>query len=843
MIKILVGLLLVLSSAMSVALAIYAWRRRQAAWAQAYAAMMSMAALWSLAYIFQLYSEEIALKILCEYIVIIGAVFSCFSWLIFALLYTHHDGWATRRNVLLLLSLPTLLVFLCWRIPALYLVSFTLKPVGQFLLWDVTYGPLYWVGLIIEDGAILLGLLLIARAFVRWRQPYRSQAGILLIAIAIPLMASLFYSFNLWPPYRVDLSAFALNITGLVMAWGLFRYGMLDLIPVARDVLVDVIDDGMIVLDAHDRVVDVNLAAQRIIGRDRSQLIGQPASHALHQWSELLSQTHEAAKCQVEIVVEQDGTPRHYLVHTTPLVDRHGVRTGCMILAHDISELKQTEATLLRREVEFRMLAEHAPDIIARLDSQARVLYISPSVERVAGLAPKEIIGKNWWDLAFSSQLRACLDQDFQEALEQRGQNTIEWQLRSATGTRWMQTHIAPEFADDGPVKTVVIITREITERKRAEAAQQNAQDELMVLYRISASASQAPGSEALLTQALSEAQRALHSRAGVAFLADEAEDGKPARLQLVAQRGIPTDVLEALALGAGQGGLLDWMPKQGQPLLVLDIATDPRLSPVMRKWGGGSLLVAPLLAEGQVLGLLGLINRTGSPFSAAQVALLASIGDLVGMAVYSHRLNRLATLREERGRLARELHDSVTQSLYGLTTLTEAGQAQLGAGSPVAAAHTLVRIGETARQALKEMRLFIHQLRPSELERTGLVAALLERIAAVEGRSGVQAQLLGDEDLHLTPFRENALFQIAQEALNNTLRHARAISVRVRLARENSHVVLEITDDGCGFDLGAVSRGGMGLKNMRERAALAGGRLEIISALGVGTTVKVTLP
>lgn len=241
----------------------------------------------------------------------------------------------------------------------------------------------------------------------------------------------------------------------------------------------------------------------------------------------------------------------------------------------------------------------------------------------------------------------------------------------------------------------------------------------------------------------------------------------------------------------------------------------------------------------------MGLAREISRNFDLDEVALLVSIVSQVGTAVQTDRLRQLAqraTVLEERQRLARDLHDSVTQSLYGLATLTEAGKMRLEAGDLSASAHLLTRIGQTARQAIREMRLFLHQLRPQVLEKEGLVSAIELRLAAVEGRSDVRATLEADENIHLPLDVENALYHISQEALNNALKHAAASIVAVRLARAGNSVMLEICDDGCGFDPGHLNGGGMGLDSMRARATAIGAVFGIQSTPGEGTCVKVML-
>jgi PAS domain S-box-containing protein len=198
--------------------------------------------------------------------------------------------------------------------------------------------------------------------------------------------------------------------------------------------------------------------------------------------------------------------------------------------------------------------------------------------------------------------------------------------------------------------------------------------------------------------------------------------------------------------------------------------------------------------------------------------------------------------LREERERMARELHDSVTQSLYSLTLFGDAGRQEAARGNVTQAAYYLGRISETSVQALKEMRLLVYQLRPAVLEDQGIVGALEYRLSAVERRAGVKAKLIADEGLSLPMHIAEGLYRIAQEALNNILKHAEATQVTARLERQHEAVALTIEDNGLGFDPAAVSQGGLGLISMRERASGLGGTVTVRSAPGQGTTVTAVI-
>lgn len=212
-----------------------------------------------------------------------------------------------------------------------------------------------------------------------------------------------------------------------------------------------------------------------------------------------------------------------------------------------------------------------------------------------------------------------------------------------------------------------------------------------------------------------------------------------------------------------------------------------------------------------------------------------------------SDRIARMVTeaaVTEERNRLARDLHDSVTQALYSQTLYAEAAIRQLDGHRVERVAAHLHQLRQTAQQALREMRLLIFELRPPALAEAGLVAALQARLEAVEARTGVETAVIAPDECHLPPETETGLYWIAQEALNNALKHARAGKIEVTLAQTAGGVTLTIADDGVGLDTAdANHKGGLGLRGMQERAAQLGWRFTLRSAPGQGTTIHVEVP
>jgi len=200
------------------------------------------------------------------------------------------------------------------------------------------------------------------------------------------------------------------------------------------------------------------------------------------------------------------------------------------------------------------------------------------------------------------------------------------------------------------------------------------------------------------------------------------------------------------------------------------------------------------------------------------------------------------AHVREERQVLAANLHDSVLQTLYGVATFSETARRHLEKGDIEAGISLVERIDEETRSALKEFRLLIYNLRPSELEKSGLVGALKQRLISVENRTGLKYGFTVNGEIpSLRLEAEENLYLIAQEALNNTMRHAHASQVNVELRAEKGKFKMRISDDGCGFDLEQVKPGCLGLANMSERAGTLGGVLKVSSTPGNGTNLELT--
>jgi signal transduction histidine kinase len=295
------------------------------------------------------------------------------------------------------------------------------------------------------------------------------------------------------------------------------------------------------------------------------------------------------------------------------------------------------------------------------------------------------------------------------------------------------------------------------------------------------------------------------------------------------------------------QHGLLGAMLATAEPFRTPDIQGDPRFE----GWPAGhpsmrSFLGVPIVSRGEVVGAFYLTDKKGTrEFDPSDQAMIETFAAHAAIALENARLlerSRELSVVEERTRLARELHDSVTQTLFSLGLTVEAA-AQLAERDPERAREEIHTVRELARDALEELRSVVFELRPAELGTDGLAATLRKHVDVLRRVYKARIEVDLDGERPLAPEVEREVFRVAQEALANALKHARPTRVELRLRQPNGRIVLTVADDGVGFDQGGQAQGRhLGLVSMQERAEALGGELRIDSRPGEGTTVTLDL-
>lgn len=360
----------------------------------------------------------------------------------------------------------------------------------------------------------------------------------------------------------------------------------------------------------------------------------------------------------------------------------------------------------------------------------------------------------------------------------------------------------------------------------------------------------------------------ALLQAEGVAILMPEGGD----RLKFVAVCGPGAAQLKDVTMPVDEGvvghvmraGESVWLNNEGSNVPGLEVY---RQIETVSRFHSRSLLASPLLSDGRTIGVLEAVHSRPGNLDADDLAVLTAAANWAAIAIanaqlheQTQRLREEQAALEERARLARDLHDAVTQSLYSMSVLAGAWRRQIEAGQLQPHRDQIAELGDLAQNALREVRLLIYELRPTELEEEGLLGALYRRLETVERRAGVRTNLFITDEAgqpldpamdgreatiefyRLPPVIELGLYRIAQEALNNALKHSGATEVTIRLRLGQETLSMEIEDNGRGFVENPQPRpsAGFGLTGLKERAKQMGGYLSVSSAPNRGTTVRI---
>ena len=312
---------------------------------------------------------------------------------------------------------------------------------------------------------------------------------------------------------------------------------------------------------------------------------------------------------------------------------------------------------------------------------------------------------------------------------------------------------------------------------------------------------------------------------------------------------GITDEQWRAIGPVPRQHGLLGVMLRDPNPVRLADIRSHPRFDwwpaahPVLTDFIG-----MPITDGDEILGELFLANKEQpGGFTERDQELLRLLATHAAIALVNARLyerSRELSIMEERNRIARELHDAVTQKLFSLRLTVDAA-ATLLERDPARAAAELATVRRLAADATGELRAIMVGLRPADLAGDGLDVALRKQADLLDRVHGAAVRFRGEPVAELSAARQEAAYRIAQEALHNALRHGDPSLVEITLTSSNGSAVLEVTDDGTGFDTDAntTSAGRLGLASMRERAAAVGGRLSVTSGSGGGASVRLVVP
>jgi PAS domain S-box-containing protein len=510
-------------------------------------------------------------------------------------------------------------------------------------------------------------------------------------------------------------------------------------------------------------------------------------------------------------------------------------RTKLEVLVEErTAELEQIHRTA-------RALLDAPPDSALLIDPAGIILDINETAAARLGTSEAVARGISVYDL---------LEPDLAEARRVKvaeaatsGQ-PVQWEdVRSG---RYVDNRLYPIRDESGQVVSIAVYGADVTERRRAEAALQQRIEELAALNLVA----QTLATETDLPSALSQVSAMINGlfRARYTHLL-LVEKGSGLRLIADFDRESGSIGSTTVATPQRKMPILEQALNAAEAVVLRDVPSLPLDEPVqafVASRGIQSVLLAPLLSHGTAFGVLALaLDEPGRSFTEGDIRLAETLAGDLAAAIENARLAeqaQAAAVSEERGRIARDLHDSVTQTLYSASLIAEA-LPRVWDRDPAKVKPNLQSLLMLIRGALAEMRTLLYELRPVALEEASLSRLLHQQADILTARTQTPVEVTVEGEVEVPAQVKTALYRIAQEAFNNIVKYAHATQAAATLRNLPTQVMLTIEDNGRGFDPDTIPPERMGLRIMRERAEQVGATLGVVSHLGQGTRIVVSWP
>lgn len=862
-----ISVIIFLATLVNVFSAYVAWQRRKTKGGLYFAAAMIAIVFWTLFSALDYAAASIPLKIFfakLEYMTYLPALSLMTTY---SIIYAGHEKWLKEmpvRALLFLIPITGILLALTNEYHKWLWTDFIPNPQVNNVI-DFKHGPAFlWVSSSGYLLVLIIALNLLQVAITR-SDLLRRQARLMLLALMIPIASNLLYIFDVINAPGVDWSSLSFSITGVVFLIALYGSRFMEIVPTARNMMLDKMSDGVLVIDELLRLVDFNPAAQTICGIDQQDLWKPVQETRLEKIPEIIDMfKNPAKKVAQDIIINQ----RNYTIQCTPLSDHRNRRVyGHLAIIHDITERKEFEYLLHRRNNTLAALNQATFDLVNRFDMEdilqtflmkASELLNAPdiSVDLLEGgnslvtyavttnqpLTKGDTMrrGEGGWlswkaidtgecvvldDYAVWYQRR----QDFNNhpyhammivPIVQRGRviGAINYsrtmpnypfnEMDIETGNQLSQ--IVSLMLNNSEI--YLQLNTELEMRKQMQEVLQINQDNFMGYFNMGTVGMcvTTPNKEWV------EVNEQLCNMLG--YSREELKQLTWSQLTHPDDLEADLELFHQAMRGERDTYQMDkrFIRRDGRILHVSLFVSCQRFPNGSPRYFLSSLVDISDRVEHETI------------LRATQEQLAEQ--------------HRAVAIIEERQRLARELHDSVSQSLHSINLFSETLTSSLSKANKERTIQLAERLQESARQALKEARLMLYQLQPSELRAEfDLVDEIKARLVNVEERAGIRVSVnVEGEASQCPPVWREDLFRITMEALNNSLKHAQARNVTVNICCDASKTEIVVSDDGIGFEPNRSRTGGMGMRTMRERAELLGGTLVVRSSSGTGTSILV---
>lgn len=614
----------------------YTWWHRRVHGASALGALMTAVAIWSLCYTLELSGGDLVTKTAWASIKYLGIVGVPLAWFLFALTYAQVERRSAMRALGMLSLVPVLIAILA------------LTNSQHHLLWgnerlmifagasalDVDYTPLTWGYLVFATALILSGAYILARALLQASRLYRSQTAILIAAVSLPVIVNIASMFR-WSPFPYfDLTPAALVACCLVLGGVLFRFRLIDLVPVARDAAIENMRDGMITVDMNGRIIDCNPAARRFLADSGSDLIGLALSDVLKSAPQTTSRLLVNPEVQHEIAVRD----RRLEVRTSFLTDRRGQVTGRLVVLRDVTASRNAEDALRQSQAQLSGIINTAQDAIITLDAEQHIVMFNSSAESMFGRQAAEVMGQTID--AFVPERSRAQHPDFirgfaHTGVTMRAMGVGQVQAVRATGEEFpVEASISRVRVNEQDFFTVIL--RDVTQREQA-AAELRAQKQLFEnLVAVARATTEKPELEDTLHNVLRVGLSLTAAARGSLFLFEL--DGTVTHTVSVRDNA-PVDERRVVIGRVMSQGLVGWVTRNRQAALVVDTRLDERwLTLGEEVTPTRSALAVPILSGQILLGALILLHMEVGHFNEPHLQLMQAAADQIALAVRNAR-------------------------------------------------------------------------------------------------------------------------------------------------------------------------------------------------------------
>ncbi len=582
-------------------------------------------------------SPHAGVKVLWSTLEYVGLAFTPTLFLIFVLDFSRLEKHLSKRLLGILAVFPILTIAMAatnqwhhwlWN-------SFTLDTTFNIMTYG--HGPFFWLNAAYSYLLLIIATIILAWDAYRFQKMYQSQVWALLAAAFVPWVLNVIYIFDIVPQIHLDWTSLGFAITGIIFSFTIYRFQFLDLVPVARGIILDSLADGIVVLDSHNRVLDFNPAAQQFLGFDAETVIGQPASSAIKCCPEMETALQGEAESKTEI--ETGTNPNRFVeINVSPVWDHHHHVISKIALFRDVTARKHDDLRLLDALDFNQRIISTSPVGIMVYKSSGECILANEAASIITNATHADLLEQNFHQI--QSWKKSGLYQMAETALSTGAARRGEVHHFSTFGREiWMDVSFI-SFPSGGEPHLLFLVN-DITERKLIQEAEHTQRVLAEALRDTAQALNSSLDLEVILDRVLSNISRVMPYDSAEVFLFDETGNVQLGRVRSAAIRGKDEIETSSQNMERAAAGFetLRRVRAINQPIIIADVQNDPAWVAVNGFEWIRSHINVPLGVKGKVIGAIGLNSRKTGFFSEVFAAQIMAFANSAAIAIENARL------------------------------------------------------------------------------------------------------------------------------------------------------------------------------------------------------------